>query len=97
MAKAKSVQWTRDHFLIALNLYCKLPFGKLHKANPIIIQTAEKMGRSPGSHGLSEAYLVGRTITREPNRSGYTIAAKPPGDGDLPTAVTARWNVLPVR
>jgi putative restriction endonuclease len=49
MAKAPPVKWTREHFLIALNLYCKLPFGKLHKGNPIIIETAEKMGRTPNS------------------------------------------------
>jgi putative restriction endonuclease len=49
MAKAPSVAWTREHFLIALNLYCKLPFGKLHKGNPIIIETAAKMGRTPSS------------------------------------------------
>jgi len=47
--KATAVKWTREHFLIALNLYCKLPFGKLHKGNPIIIEAAEKMGRSPSS------------------------------------------------
>ncbi len=49
MAKAPSVPWTREHFLIALNLYCKLPFGKLHKGNPIIIEIAAKMGRTPNS------------------------------------------------
>jgi putative restriction endonuclease len=49
MAKAPAVKWTREHFLIALNLYCKLPFGKLHKGNPIIIEAAEKMGRTPNS------------------------------------------------
>jgi predicted restriction endonuclease len=49
MAKAPSVKWTREHFLIALNLYCKLPFGKLHRHNPIIIDVAEKMGRTPNS------------------------------------------------
>ncbi len=49
MAKAPAVKWTREHFLIALNLYCKLPFGKLHRGNPIIIETAKKMGRSPNS------------------------------------------------
>lgn len=49
MAKAPPVKWTREHFLIALNLYCKLPFGKLHKGNPIIIEAAEKMGRTPNS------------------------------------------------
>jgi len=49
MAKAPAVKWTREHFLIALNLYCKLPFGKLHKGNPIIVDTAAKMGRTPNS------------------------------------------------
>ncbi len=49
MAKASAVKWTREHFLIALNLYCKLPFGKLHKGNRIIIEAAEKMSRTPNS------------------------------------------------
>lgn len=49
MAKAPAVKWTREDFLIALNLYCKLPFGKLHRRNPIIVETAERMGRTPNS------------------------------------------------
>lgn len=49
MARALAVKWTRDHFLVALNLYCKLPFGKIHRRNPIIIEAAEKMGRTPNS------------------------------------------------
>lgn len=49
MRKKSIVRWTREHFLIALNLYCKLSFGKLHKSNPLIIQVAEKMGRTPSS------------------------------------------------
>ena len=49
MPRAQSVKWTREHFLIALNLYCKLPFGKLDKSNPLIIEVAGKMGRSPSS------------------------------------------------
>src|SRR5436190_17004346 len=49
MAKAPSVPWTREHRLIALNLYCKLPFGKLHRNNPIIKEVATKMGRTASS------------------------------------------------
>lgn len=49
MGKGSTVRWTREHFLIALNLYCKLPFGKLHKGNPLIIAVSEKMGRTPSS------------------------------------------------
>ncbi|EEF58514.1 HNH endonuclease [Pedosphaera parvula] len=49
MAKAPSVKWTREQLLIAMNLYCKLQFGQFHSRNPIIIQTAEKMGRTANS------------------------------------------------
>ena len=49
MAKAPPVKWTREHFLIALNLYCKLPFGKLHKGNPVIVEAAAQMGRTSNS------------------------------------------------
>jgi len=49
MPKSPSVKWTREHFLIALNLYCKLPFGKLDRTNPLIIEVAGKIGRTPSS------------------------------------------------
>ena len=49
MPKATSVIWTREHFLIALNLYCKLPFGRLSRTNPVIIDVATRMGRTPSS------------------------------------------------
>lgn len=49
MPKAPSVPWTREHFLIALNLYGKLPFGKLHRGNPLIKEVAAKMGRTANS------------------------------------------------
>jgi putative restriction endonuclease len=52
MARAIGVAWTRTQRLIALNLYCKLPFGKLHKGNPIIKEVAAKMGRTPSSLAL---------------------------------------------
>jgi len=49
MAKATPVKWTREHTLIALNLYTKLPFGQLHRQNPIIMEVAAKMGRNANS------------------------------------------------
>jgi putative restriction endonuclease len=49
MARAPTVKWTREHLLIALNLYCKLPFGQFHDTNPLIVEVAKKMGRSAGS------------------------------------------------
>lgn len=49
MARARSVNWTREHFLVALNLYCKLPFGQYDRKNPIIIDVSSRMGRTPSS------------------------------------------------
>ncbi|MDQ6812315.1 MAG: HNH endonuclease [Bacteroidota bacterium] len=41
--------WTRDELILALNLYLKLPFGKLHSATPEIIYLAKIIGRTAGS------------------------------------------------
>lgn len=49
MPKTPNVPWTREHRLIALNLYHKLPFGRLHARNPVIVEIAAKMGRTPNS------------------------------------------------
>ena len=46
---AKGRTWTRDELIVAMNLYCKLPFGQLHHLNPVIIALAKKLGRTPGS------------------------------------------------
>ena len=49
MAKVTRIDWTREHMLIALNIYEKLPFGKFDKGNRLIIDIAGRMGRSPSS------------------------------------------------
>ena len=41
--------WTRDELILAINLYCKLPFGRLHQRNPDVINLANLIGRTPGS------------------------------------------------
>jgi putative restriction endonuclease len=42
----KSRPWTRDELLTAINLYCKTPFGKMHRHNPRIISLAGSLKRS---------------------------------------------------
>ncbi|MBI1781578.1 MAG: HNH endonuclease [Sphingobacteriales bacterium] len=44
--------WTRDELILAINLYCKLPFGKLHSRNPEIVSLARLINRSPNSVAL---------------------------------------------
>jgi putative restriction endonuclease len=44
--------WTREELILAFNLYLKLPFGKMHKQNPEIIELANLLGRTPSSIGM---------------------------------------------
>lgn len=41
--------WTRDELLVAFNLYCKIPFGRMHRNNPEIIHIASLIGRTPSA------------------------------------------------
>ena len=41
--------WTREEHIIAFNLYCQIPFGRIHMGNPRIIDLARLIGRSVGS------------------------------------------------
>lgn len=43
---ATRLGWTRQQLLVAFNLYCQLPFGKLHSRNPEIIKHASLIGRT---------------------------------------------------
>lgn len=44
-----SNNWTREETIIAFNVYCKIPFNKSSKSNPIIIKYAKIIGRSPSA------------------------------------------------
>lgn len=41
--------WTRHQLLVAFNLYCQMPFGKLHSGNPEIIKYSKLIGRTPSA------------------------------------------------
>jgi len=42
-------KWTREELIIAFNLYCKIPFGKIHIHNPEIISLAKILDRTPSA------------------------------------------------
>ncbi len=41
--------WSREELILAINLYCKIPFGKIHGRNPELIRLAELIGRTPNA------------------------------------------------
>ncbi len=44
--------WDRDELIVAFNLYCKVPFGKITSNNPEIINLAKIIGRTPSAVAL---------------------------------------------
>jgi putative restriction endonuclease len=41
--------WSKEELILAFNLYLKIPFGKMHRSNPDVIELATIIGRTPGS------------------------------------------------
>ncbi len=39
--------WSRDEMILALNLYLKIPFGKMYRSNTQIVKLAKLIGRTP--------------------------------------------------
>lgn len=62
--------WSEHELLIAMNLYCRLPFGQFDQSNKHIREVAEKMDRTPGSLSMKlcnlaslDTYHQGRGVT----------------------------------
>lgn len=66
----QSRKWTKDETVLALALYCKIPFGKIHKGHPQVIELAKLLGRTPaavsmkmGNFGRFDDALIAKGIT----------------------------------
>lgn len=46
---ARRIGWSRDQLLVAFNLYCQMPFGKMHSRNPNVIKYAALIGKTPSA------------------------------------------------
>ena len=55
---AEPRRWSREELLVVLNLYEKLRFGQFHSRQPVIIEVAEKMQRTPGSLAMKLSNLA---------------------------------------
>ena len=53
--------------ILAINLYCKTPFGRIHIRNPDIIELAAKLARTPGSvsYKLANFAHIDPSLTRK--------------------------------
>ena len=77
-------RWTREELLVVLNLYEKLRFGQFHSRQPVIIEVAEKMRRTPGRLAMKLSNLA----SLDPNFQARGIAGLK-GASNLDKAVWA--------
>ena len=51
--------WADEELLVAFRLYCRLPFGRLHKTNPEIVTVARHLGRTPSAVAMKACNFAG--------------------------------------
>ena len=69
--------WTREQTIVALALYCQIPFGRINHRNPQIIKVAELIGRTPDALSMKMANIssLDPAITGT-GRTGLSNASK---------------------
>jgi hypothetical protein len=73
----ESSGWTRDQLLIALRLYMRTPFGRLHGRNPQIIELSDKIGRTPNALAMKACNFASLDPAfRASNRKGLSGAKR---------------------
>lgn len=58
MESREAKPWTREELILAINLYCRTPLGRIYVRYPEIIALAELLGRTPGSVSYKLANLA---------------------------------------
>lgn len=92
---AAGKRWTYDELVIAMNLYCKLPFGQLRHGNPLIVEVAQKLGRTPSSLSMKLCNLAALDPYHQA-RGVKGLSSTSKGDRDIWAAFNADWEELGV-
>lgn len=83
--------WTVDELMIAMNLYCKLPFGQLDHRNPLIIEVAQKLGRTPSSLSMKLCNLASLD-PRQQARGIKGLGSSSKGDKEIWYLFNSDWE-----
>ena len=86
--------WKREELILAINLYCKLPFGRLHSRNPDVINLASLIGRTPNS----VAYKLVNFASLDPSLKARGIKGAPNVsnlDREIWNEFFNNWDSLP--
>jgi len=84
-------RWTHDELMLAMNLYCKLPFGQLDQHNPLIIEVSQKLGRTPSSLSMKLCNLASLDSYHQA-RGVKGLQGASRGDREAWNEFTANWE-----
>lgn len=83
--------WTDQELLVAMNLYCRLPFGQFNHKQADIVQVAEAIGRTPSALSMKLCNLASLdSAHQERGVSGLSNASKL--DKEVWSAFEANWK-----
>jgi len=86
--------WERQELLLAINLYFKTPFGKIHNRNPQIIKLSKLLGRTPSAVSWKLVNFASFDPSlKKRGIKGATHASKL--DKEVWDEFFKDWNVLP--
>ncbi|MBP0047264.1 HNH endonuclease [Marinobacterium sp. AK62] len=69
--------WTPNEVKLAFHLYCQLPYGRLHRNNPAIIELAQLIGRTPSAVAMKLVNLASLDpAILASGRKGFSNASK---------------------
>ena len=52
-------RWARDELLVTFSLYCRTPFGRLHRLNPDVLRLAHSLRRTPDAVAMKLCNFAG--------------------------------------
>ena len=89
----RNPKWTREELVVAFNLYCKIPFGRIHIRNPEIIILAKALGRTPSSLSWKLANFARLDpALQQRNIAGASHGSK--GEVEVWEEFNGNWEVL---
>jgi putative restriction endonuclease len=82
--------WREEELLAAMYLYTVLPFGRLHKGTPEIVQLAQRLGRTPSSVSMKLVNFASLDPAQQA-RGVKGLSGASRADRAVWSLFTARW------
>jgi putative restriction endonuclease len=85
--------WTREELIVAFNLYCRIPFGRIHRGNPEVVNLAKLIGRTPSAVSWKLVNFASfDPALRERGIRGAVHASR--ADKEIWDEFSSDWNAL---